>query len=243
MANYELKHFSTAEELSRAVASAWLDEIALANRAGKTHCVALSGGRIAQKFFTATVEQGRARAVSFVQVHFFWADERCVPPTDAESNFKLAQELLLAPLDIADHQIHRLRGEWPSAEAVTAAIAELASIVPVNPAGQPMFDLIFLGLGEDGHVASLFPVAPGEVAVGTAPFLAVNDSPKPPPRRISLSYTALAAAGQVWLLAAGAGKEKVLRESLTDQSVTPLARVLRSRRRTKIFAETGKNNL
>ena len=57
MANYELKHFSTAEELSRAVASAWLDEIALANRAGKTHCVALSGGRIAQKFFTATVEQ------------------------------------------------------------------------------------------------------------------------------------------------------------------------------------------
>ena len=240
---FELLSFASADELASAAAGAWLDEIELANRADKTHCVALSGGRIAQKFFTATVEQGRARAVSFAQVHFFWADERCVPPTDAESNFKLAQELLLAPLDIADHQIHRLRGEWPSAEAVTAAIAELASIVPVNPAGQPMFDLIFLGLGEDGHVASLFPGVPGEVTVGTAPFLAVNDSPKPPPRRISLSYSALAAAGQVWVLAAGAGKEKVLRESLTDQSVTPLARVLRSRRHTKIFAETGKINL
>ena len=81
MANFELLTFASADELARAAAGAWLDEIAAANRAGKTHCVALSGGRIAQKSFAAVAEQARARAVSFGHVHFFWADERCVPPT------------------------------------------------------------------------------------------------------------------------------------------------------------------
>ena len=92
--NFELISFASTDELARTVANAWLDEIESANRAGKTHCVALSGGRIAQKFFAATVEQAKTRAVSFAHVHFFWADERCVPPTDPESNFKLASELL-----------------------------------------------------------------------------------------------------------------------------------------------------
>ena len=70
MGNVEQISFASADELARAVASAWLDEIESANRAGKTHCVALSGGRIAQKFFTATVAQAEARAVSFARVHF-----------------------------------------------------------------------------------------------------------------------------------------------------------------------------
>ena len=106
MANFELIFFIGADELACAAASAWLDEIETANRAGKTHCVALSGGHIAQKFFAAVAEQARARAVSFGRVHFFWADERCVPPDDPESNFHLAKELLFAPLKIGDAQIH-----------------------------------------------------------------------------------------------------------------------------------------
>ena len=75
--NIELLSFATADELARAAASAWLDAIESANRAGKTHSVALSGGRITQKFFASTVEQNKTRAVSFANVHFFWADERC----------------------------------------------------------------------------------------------------------------------------------------------------------------------
>src|SRR5450432_3756632 len=98
MQNFELISFASADELAARAASAWLDEIAAANHAARPHCVALSGGRITQKFFAATVEQAKARAVSFERVHFFWADERCVPPTDPESNFKLANELLFAPL-------------------------------------------------------------------------------------------------------------------------------------------------
>src|ERR1035437_1416053 len=101
MQNFELISFANADELARAAASAWLDEIEAANRAGKRHCVALSGGRIAQKFFSAVVELVAVRNFGDgdtpslpSNVHFFWADERCVPPDDAESNFKLANELL-----------------------------------------------------------------------------------------------------------------------------------------------------
>jgi 6-phosphogluconolactonase len=267
MGNVELISFAGAGELASRAAGAWLDEIESANRAGKTHCVALSGGRIAQKFFASTVGQAKARAVSFARVHFFWADERCVPPTDPESNFKLAGELLFAPLKIAGTQIHRIRGEEPPDKATALATAEIIRIIPTaspsprrgegrgeeavfsnskshSPLGRgeggyslPVLDLIFLGMGEDGHVASLFPDAPPEILNGTVPFLAIENSPKPPPRRISLSYAAIAAAKQVWLLASGAGKAAALRESLSPDGKTPLARVIQSRLQTKIFSD------
>jgi len=232
MQKFELLSFANADELAARVASLWLDEIESANRAGKNHCVALSGGRITQKFFNETVKQAKMRNVSFARVHFFWADERCVPPTDAESNFKLANDLLFAPLKIAETQIHRLRGEIAPAEAVKIAETELRQIAPV-------LDLIFLGMGEDGHVASLFPNATEKILDTTAPFLAIENSPKPPPNRISLSYTAIAAAQQVWVLASGAGKEAALRSSLDPNDKTPLGRVIRLRAGTKIFSDLG----
>ena len=237
MANFELISFANADELARALPSAWLDEIESANRAGKPHCVALSGGRIAQKFFAATIEQAKKRAVFFERVHFFWADERCVPPTDPESNFKLADELLFAPLKIPASQIHRIRGEDSPQAAAKFAEKELCRFVPPDKSGQPVLDLIFLGMGEDGHVASLFPEAPSEILNCASPFLAIENSPKPPPRRISLSYAAIAAAKQVWVLVSGAGKEAALRESLRPGGQTPLARVMLSRSQTKIFCD------
>jgi 6-phosphogluconolactonase len=237
--NFELISFANANELSSRAASAWLDEIESANHAGKIHCVALSGGRITQKFFASTVEQAKARNISFERVHFFWADERCVPPTDPESNFKLAVELLFAPLKISENQIHRLRGEISPTEAVRIAETEIRQIAP-DKNGQPILDLIFLGMGEDGHIASLFP---GKTE-GTNPneiFCAVRNSPKPPPNRISLSYAAIAAAKQVWVLASGAGKEAALRNSLDFSGKTPLARVIQSRQNTRIFSEIRLN--
>jgi 6-phosphogluconolactonase len=232
--NFELISFANADELACAATGAWLDEIELATRAGKPHCVALSGGRIAQKFFAATVEQAKTRAVLFERVHFFWADERCVPPADPESNFKLASELLFAPLKIPANQIHRIRGEDSPQVAAKLAEEELRRFAPVKN-GQPVLDLIYLGMGEDGHVASLFPDAPPEIVNCAAPFLAIKNSPKPPPRRISLSYAAIAAAKQVWVLVSGAGKEAALRESLRPDGQTPLARVVQSRSHVKIF--------
>jgi 6-phosphogluconolactonase len=201
------------------------------------HCVALSGGRITQKFFTATVEQAKTLAISFERVHFFWADERCVPPTDPESNFKLANELLFAPLKIPASQIHRIRGEDSPKVAVKLAEEELRRVLSLRADNQSALDLIFLGMGEDGHVASLFPGASPEILNCASLFLAIENSPKPPPRRISLSYAAIAAAKQVWVLVSGAGKEAALRESLRPGGQTPLARVIQSRSRTKIFSD------
>jgi 6-phosphogluconolactonase len=236
MANYELLSFASADELARAAARAWLDEIEAANRAGKTFCVALSGGRIAQIFFAATVAQARARAVSFERVHFFWADERCVPPTDPDSNFKMANELLLVPLKISAEKIHRLRGEDSPSAAVKIAEAELCRIAPQNEQQQPVLDLIFLGMGEDGHIASLFPGAAANILDISVPFLVVENSPKPPPTRISLSYKAIFSSKNIAILVSGAGKEAALRESLSPQGGTPLARVIQ-RRPVKIFSD------
>jgi 6-phosphogluconolactonase len=234
---FELASFTTPDLLARTAASAWLDEIEATNRLCKMHCVALSGGRITQKFFSATVDLAAGRSLSWDHVHFFWADERCVPPNDPESNFRLAQELLFIPLKIGDKHIHRLRGEDVPEEAVKKAELELRQFAMIDPHGQPVLDLVFLGMGEDGHVASLFPNAARRVVDVTAPFLAIENSPKPPPRRITLSYAAILAAKNVWVFASGTGKEAVLKESLAPNSTTPLGFVVNSRARTKIFTD------
>ncbi len=271
MQNLDLISFATADELARTVAGRWLDEIESVNRAGKLHCVALSGGRITQKFFASVVEQAKARAVSFGTVHFFWADERCVPPDDRESNFRLANELLFTPLKISESQIHRIRGELPPDKAAALATAEILRIVPaaspsprrgegrgteadvsnsiplaptLSPLGRgegvhslPVLDLIFLGMGEDGHVASLFPDENEAVSSDNAVYRAVKNSPKPPPNRITLGYAAIAAARQAWVLVSGAGKEAALHESLAANGCTPLARVTKFRTQTSIFSD------
>jgi 6-phosphogluconolactonase len=237
MKNFDLISFATADELAQAVASAWLDEIEAANRAGKTHCVALSGGRIARKFFAAVTEQARTRAASFGRVHFFWADERCVPPDDPESNFYLAKKRLFGPLKIGDAQIHRIHGEDLPEAAAVAAATEISKIAPLNEASQPVLDIIFLGMGEDGHVASLFPGESDVLILDKVIYRAVKNSPKPPPNRVTLGYTTITAAKQVWVLVSGAGKETALRESLNSKGRTPLARVTQFRTRTKIFSD------
>ncbi len=237
MNSFQLSSFASADELAQAAANAWLEEVESANRAGKNHCVALSGGRITQKFFTATVALAKAKNISFANVHFFWADERCLLPTDSESNFKMANELLFSPLKIAAEKIHRLRGEETLSAAVTLAESDLRAHAPKNANSQPVLDLVLLGMGEDGHVASLFPNATAEINNCVAPFLAVSNSPKPPLNRISLSYVALAAARQVWVLVSGQGKTEAFRESIKPAGQTPLARVIQSRNDVRIFSD------
>ena len=123
MQKFELIQCATPDEVAAAAAKAWLDEIERANRVTASHDVALSGGRITQKFLGAVVEQSRARKISLGQVNFFWADERCVPPTDAQSNFKLVNDGLFVPLKISADKIHRLRGEdGPEAGAKQAQL-------------------------------------------------------------------------------------------------------------------------
>ena len=226
--------FSNDDDLARTGAIQWLEKGAEANAQKSPHLVALSGGRITKTFFAAVVELSEKKAISLENVHFFWADERCLPPTDPESNFYIADQLLFRPLKIHPSKIHRIHGEADPVVAANSAIFELSSIATKDTSGQPRFDLIFLGMGEDGHVASLFPNASAETIASPAPFLTISDSPKPPSRRISLSYSVIGAAREVWGLVAGAGKEQALKDSLAGK--TPLGRVIEMRKNTKIFS-------
>jgi 6-phosphogluconolactonase len=237
MSNYELISFRTPDELAETVARTWLEAIEIANRMKASQAVALSGGRITQKFFASLVERAKSRKTSCDCVQFFWADERCLPPTDSESNFKLANDLLFRPLNISEKQIHRLRGEDGPDAAAKSAEAEMRSVVGTNAQNQPVLDIIFLGLGEDGHVASLFPSEPEAWISDKAVFRAIGNSPKPPPNRITIGYQTIAAARQVWMLASGNGKEKALRDSLVQDGKTSFARVLKIRSDTKIFTD------
>ena len=233
----ETLNFSTPDDLAWAVASSWLDEIAAANRSGKPHFAALSGGRITLKFFAAVIEQSKARNTSLSNVHFFWADERCVPPDHKESSYAAAAEHFFRPLAIAPDKIHRILGELPPERAAQLATEDIQKTVPCNADRQPMLDMVFLGMGEDGHVASLFPEEPEAARHNPAIYRAIGNSPNPPPNRVTLGYDAIAAARNVWVLASGAGKESVLRESLSPDGKTPLARVLKMCAAAKVFTD------
>jgi len=235
----EWLRFGDSASLARAAARAWLREVERAHRAGRRHAVALSGGRTAAPFFAAALVEARHQRVPFDHVSFFWADERCVPPDDPASNFRLAALRLLRPLHIPPAQIHRIRGEDAPDRAAARAEAELRAVLGGPATTQPALDLVLLGLGEDGHVASLFPSEPEVVRANPAVFRVIYNAPKPPPCRVTLGYGALAAARQVWVLASGPGKAAALRESLRRDGTTPLSHLLRSRSHTRIFSDLG----
>jgi len=229
----ELSNFRDAEELAASAAQEFL--AFCGNAEASALLIALPGGRIAGRFFSVLADQARQHRTRLDRVHFFWGDERCVPPEDPESNFGLAHDRLLTPLEIPADRIHRIRGELAPPEAVRQATAELRRMAPVAPAGQPVLDLVLLGMGEDGHVASLFPEEGEGWLDDPAVFRAVL-APKPPPARITLGYRTIQAARQVWVLASGPGKERALETSLSPSGRTPLARVL-ARSPTRIWTD------
>ncbi len=202
MSHYELVTFADADELAQAAACDWLNELRHRPSDGTPYLVAVSGGRIARLFFSRMAELATASRMAWDSVHFFWADERCVLPSDRESNYWLAQEYLLRPLGIPERQVHRLCGELVVELASVEAEQTLKRLAPETASGMPVLDLIFLGMGEDGHVASLFPGEPQEAMASRAVFRPVR-GPKPPARRITMGYPVLAAARQVWVLASG----------------------------------------
>ncbi len=234
--SFELLKFSDPESLAEAAASDWLKELQAVEHREKPFCIALSGGRIARTFLSAAFKLFKNRYGVPRFAHFFWGDERCVPPQDPESNFKLANDTFLLPLQVPPIQVHRILGEAPPQQAVTSAEADLRRWASESKDGQPVIDMVFLGMGEDGHIASLFPAEPEQMVEDQAVFRSVI-AVKPPPNRITLGYAVLASARQVWVLASGVGKETALRESLSPGGRTPLARLLKLRSQTRIFTD------
>jgi 6-phosphogluconolactonase len=223
----EVLRFSDSTALAQAAAEAWVERVA----AAPALSVALSGGRIAVPFFKAVVAAAGESRVRFERIHFFWADERCVPPNDPESNYLSARVHLLEPLGISSANVHRIRGELSAEAAARAAEADLAASVP-----GATLDLVFLGMGEDGHVASLFPGEP-ELERRSPRLYRPVRAPKPPPERVTLGYGMLAGAREAVVLAAGEGKRRALAESLSPDGTTPLGLVLRERAKTLVLTD------
>ena len=179
---------------------------ALAQR-GAAH-LALSGGRTPR----ATYTQLGPLLPRWDGVHVWFADERCVGPQDPDSNARLVRETLVAPGAV----VHRMQGELGADDAARAYERELGDVV---------LDAVLLGLGEDGHTASLFP---GNVALDADGRVAgVHDAPKPPPDRVTLTRATLDGARNRILLVTGAGKAQALAGTLGDPSTAVPGSLLR----------------
>jgi len=182
--------------------------------------VALPGGSVASAFFPTLA----ALAVDWTRIEVFWIDERAVPPDHPDSNYALASKLLLVPARVPAARIHRMYGELPDlAQAARRATDDLKLI-----AGDPPFiDFVLAGVGDDGHVASIFPGS-NLGGTGLQPCLPIDDAPKPPPRRLTLTLPVLAHAGVVAVAAFGASKAAVMRGALQESgATTPIAELLR----------------
>ena len=165
--------------------------------------VALSGGKTPR----AMLETLSTRALDWSSIHFFWSDERCVGPDDPNSNYGMARDVLLSKVGVPDRNVHRMRGELDPSAGASAYGVELREFFG---AGAPVFDLLFLGLGPDGHTASLFP---GTAALSiTDAWCAANEVSEPvaSPWRLTLTYPAINAARRVVFLVEGADKADIL---------------------------------
>lgn len=209
-----------ADAVAATVAEALLSRMREVQADGSEASVVLTGGSISRAVHRTLAGHARRDEVDWGRVHWWWGDERFVTPDDPERNAGQAEEDLLAHLPVDRRLVHAVpaRGEVADAEAAAAAYAEELTAVHAGRDGeQPWFDVLLLGIGPDGHCASLFPGRPEVRAPGVA--LAVHDSPKPPPTRVSLTMATLGRATQVWFVAAGDEKAQAVADSVAGADV------------------------
>jgi 6-phosphogluconolactonase len=180
----------------------------------------LSGGTTPKGVYTTLAAGAPDRVtVPWNRVHVFWGDERHVPPDHPDSNYRMAREALLSRVPIAEVHVHRIAGEDPDLSAAAARYADEVRAAVGSTDGVPRFDVVLLGLGADGHTASLFPGAPAlcqDVPLVVATWVEALRS-----HRITMTLPLLNAAGLVIFLVAGAGKAEAVRDVLQPGPSTP----------------------
>ncbi len=198
------------QELAEAAARAFVEGAAKAIAERGRFAVALAGGSTPKATYEA-LARDHSGDVDWPNVHVFFGDERTVPPDHEDSNYRMAREALLGHVPVGS--VHRMRGELPPDEASSSYEADLKEFFGGLP---PVLDLVMLGIGEDGHTASLFPETP---ALGVTDRLAVaNPVAKLDTTRLTLTVPVLDAAREVRFLAAGAGKAEALAEILEGEA-------------------------
>ncbi len=177
--------------------------------------VAISGGTTPKAMFAllADASQPFAAEVPWAKLHLYWVDERCVPPTDAESNYRMTKEALLSKVPLPEDQVYRMEGELDPEEAANRYETVLRNSMKLEGAESPAFDLLLLGMGDDGHTASLFPHTAALEELGR--LVVANHVPQKDTWRITLTFPVINQARQVCFLIEGAAKAGVLAEVLT----------------------------
>jgi 6-phosphogluconolactonase len=190
----------------------WLAEQAIAARG--QFAVALSGGTTPKAVYN-TLTSNRAK-LDWSKVLFFFGDERCVPPSHEESNFLMAETTLFRPLGIPETQIFRMKGEAEPDRASREYEVIMRRILRPSSAGWPRFDLVLLGLGPDGHTASLFPGT--EASKEQSKWVVPGLAPSGIRQRITITLNVIDHADVVLFLVAGAGKASIARDILDASS-------------------------
>jgi len=206
--------FSEAGALAQAAADLFVTAARKALDEKGLFYVAVSGGRTPRLLFERLVTHPEAKALPWSRCHIFWVDERYVPADDPASNFKMASESLLGPLDVPEANIHRMLTEVDLDEAVAQYASTIQSVFSLQPGDVPVFDLIQLGMGSDGHTASLFPHS---YEADTQASVMWTVPPAAPHHRITLTSRVLQAGSQLMVLLTGKDKADMLKTVFSSE--------------------------
>lgn len=202
-----------ARTLAAAVAGRLILTVLDAQADRGTAAVVLTGGTIAAQAYATVREHPLRDAVDWTRVDLWWGDERFLPTGHPDRNDTQARAALLEALDLDPARVHPMpASDGPDGPDAGAGAVRYARELALRPTQR--FDLLLLGVGPDGHVASVFPDHP--MVTPDAPVSAVHDSPKPPPTRITLTLPTIRTAAEVWLIAAGAGKAAAVSAALSS---------------------------
>lgn len=211
-----------ADVLAATVASRLVAKIVDAQAERGAASIVLTGGRIAGKVLQTLKDLPAAAAIAWSRVDLWWGDERFLPAGDPDRNETQARAALLDALPLDPARVHAMpASDGPDGDDAVAAAARYARELRTGGADLPPFDVLMLGVGEDGHVASLFPEHPVLNETGTT--AATFDSPKPPPTRITLTLPTIQTADEVWLIAAGPDKTTAVGRALAGDKILPSA--------------------
>ena len=209
----EIRFFNDLEDLSRTAANLFIKQAEQSISERNRFLVALNGGSTPTRLFQLLATDEHEKA-DWSKVHIFWGDERCVPPNDSGSSYGQARDILLSHVLIPDVNIHRIKGELGPAEASKDYFLTLKGFAS-PPLEWPRFDLVYLGMGEDGHTASLFPGSPVDVSEPVMPVTAhYQDRPA---NRVTLTPIVFNSARMVVFMAGGEKKAIHLAEVLSDR--------------------------
>lgn len=226
--------------LADSVAARLLGRLAKITVEGRDAHVSLTGGSMGSAVLAAAARHPKRDKVDWSHVHFWWSDERFVPRDDPDRNEKQAREALLDQLDLPVGNVHAIAASGEGLELDAAAMAyaqELARFGQPDGDPWPSFDVCFLGVGPDAHIASLFPDRP-EIRVTDQAVLPVRDSPKPPPERVTMTRPVINGSQRVWLVLAGTDKASALGLALAGASYHSVpAAGAKGRRRTIFFVD------